>query len=135
MPEQTQRPLEFKIENKDVYFIEGTMPGFIHYGRLFTAIPTSTENQFEIKKFDLGQQQYLHTNELSAFEISGHIVEVVEGFATALPQEPEPEAIPEPGNSELMAKLSEQEESALNRDELLLEQQLLLLNIDLNTSL
>ena len=38
-------------------------------------------------------------------------------------------------NSEILAKLKEQEISSLDREEMLLEQQILLLNIDLNTSL
>lgn len=136
MPEQYPKPLEFKIENGNVYFIEGEMPYFTHYGRLFAAVPTAIENQFEIKKFDSEEQQYIHSNELTSFEVYSQTVEVKDGFATAIPPTPEilPESTPEPTNSDIMAKLAEQEQDALNRDELLLEQQLLLLNIDLNTT-
>lgn len=45
----------------------------------------------------------------------------------------EPES--EPTNSEIFEKLEKQEKASLDREEILLEQQLLLLSIDLNTSL
>lgn len=129
------KPLEFKIEDGDVYFIEGEMQYFTHYGRLFTAVPTATENQYETKKFDTEQQEYIHTNELLTFEMYSTTWEVQDGYFTAVPPIPEPEPTADPTNTDIMAKLLEQEESTLNRDELLLEQQLLLLNIDLNTSI
>ena len=55
-------------------------------------------------------------------------------FPLPQPEEEEPEPLPEATNGEIMEKLIEQEERELNRDELLLDQQIMLMNIELNTA-
>lgn len=88
-------PQEFMIDGNDIFFKEGGMIAYSHYGRLYTAVPTETEHQFEIKKFNPETQGYMHTNELTTFEIYGQQVEVKNGYATAIPPEPVPEPEPE----------------------------------------
>lgn len=127
---------EFKIEGNDVFFKEGAMPSFSHFGRLYTAVPTGVENQYEIKKFQVETGQYEHTNDLTEFVVFNEVVSVVDGYCTAeAPQVEEAQEEVQPTNGEILQKLQEQEEANLNRDELMLEQQLLLLNIELNMAI
>lgn len=124
----------FTIIDENVFYKEGKMQDALHFGRLYIARTTDIENQLEIMKFDIEQKEYLHCDELNTFEIEGKSVAVVSGFATAVLRKPEPPPPAVVSTNEIMGRLQAQEEDNLSRDEILLEQQLLLLNINLNTS-
>lgn len=59
-----------------------------------------------------------------------------ESWTEEYKKNPEPEPVePEPTNTMLMEALKEQEQSSLNQEEMLLDQQILSLNIELNTTI
>lgn len=59
-----------------------------------------------------------------------------ESWTEEYKKNPEPESVePEPTNTMLMEVLKEQEQSALDQEEMLLDQQILLYNIELNTAI
>lgn len=102
--------MDFKIIDGNVYFKEGDMFDYSHFGPEYISEPTEIENRFEVKKFDLQTTVYQHTDELMGWQ--GH--EVVDGYFTV---EPEPEPLPEPTNQELI-----QAALLLNQQEIMIKQ-------------
>ncbi len=119
--EVTRMPLTFFIEGNQVYFQEGEMPAPSHFGTLYKEFLIG-DNQYEVKKFNIETGEYEHTEELQEYSFFGKIVTVEKGYFIAEP----------PKQQETETK-NEQQERELDRDELLLEQHLLLLQIALNT--
>ncbi len=123
MQETAKMPLTFFIKGNQVFFQEGEMIAPSHFGRLYKEFSVG-ENQYEIKKFNIETGEYEHTDELQKFMFFGKNVTVENGYFTAeSPKQQEDTQELEAGN----------QEQELDRDELLLEQHLLLLQIALNT--
>ncbi len=123
MQETTGMPLTFFIEGNQVYFQEGEMTAPSHFGTLYKEFSIG-ENQYEVRKFNIETGEYEHTEELQEFSFFGEIVTVENGYFTAETPKQQ-EFIQETEN--------QQQEQKLDRDELMLEQHLLLLQIALNT--
>lgn len=73
---------EFIITDGNVYFKEGNMVNYSHFGPEYISEPTETENQYEIKKFSLAEGQYVHTNELTDWMGNA----VTDGYYTLVPE-------------------------------------------------
>lgn len=100
--------------------------------KMLETLPEGTEVIDYFTSKDSGDTTYWNLNTVGM----PCLVEELEFLDFPLPSEPEtePEPPPEITNGDILQKLQEEETENLIRDELLLEQQLLLLNIDLNTS-
>lgn len=85
--------VDYKISGGNVYFKEDDMVDYSHWGGLYISEPTETENQYEVKKFDLAAGQYLHSNELTEWQGNA----VADGYFTV---EPEPAPAPDPTQSD-----------------------------------
>ena len=92
---------EYKVTGGNVYFKNGDMVDFSHWGPVYISEPTDTENRYEVKKFDLQSGAYQHTDELTEWEGNA----VTDGYYTFVP-----ETIPEmysPSTAEIAQMLSD----------------------------
>lgn len=99
----------YELKGNLVMYKTEAMVAAVPYGRVISAFPTGTENQFEIKRFNFETEKYEHTDELTEWEGNA----VAGGYFTVMP-----EPVPEPTEDDLI-----QAEMLLAQQEILINQQ------------